>query len=137
LAEIPLVNKDLVLLAGHQRCKILAELKGGDYEIEVRVSNVQLNKEEADEYLVRSNKNNGEWDMDILANDFDISDLIEWGFEAGELGIDLEDEQVEPDDKEENDTAKIVLECDANDKQEVEEFVMMKLKETNFNVRLK
>ena len=35
-----------------------------------------------------ANKAGGEWDFDILANQFEIPDLIEWGFKPQELGID-------------------------------------------------
>ena len=85
LAEIPAINQDNSILAGHMRLKILAELKG-DHEIDVRVPNRPLTKKEAEEYLIRSNKNTGEWDMDALSN-FDVEDLVEWGFEDGELGV--------------------------------------------------
>lgn len=34
-----------------------------------------------------ANKAGGEWDWDILANEWDIDDLLEWGFDASELGI--------------------------------------------------
>ncbi len=30
----------------------------------------------------------GEWDFDILANEFEIDELLEWGFEPFELGLD-------------------------------------------------
>jgi len=35
----------------------------------------------------------GEWDFDVLANEFDVADLLDWGFEAFELGI----EEPEPE----------------------------------------
>jgi ParB-like chromosome segregation protein Spo0J len=82
LAEIPAINTDNTILAGHMRLKILQQLEGGELEIDVRVPNRKLNKKEADEYLVRSNKNTGEWDDDILANAFDTDDLEEWGFDS-------------------------------------------------------
>ena len=88
LAEIPAINTDNTLLAGHQRIKVLAEIKGEDTEIDVRVPNRLLTKEEANEYLIRSNKNTGEWDIDSLANEFDQVDLKDWGFEDADFGID-------------------------------------------------
>jgi len=36
---------------------------------------------------VTANKAGGSWDFDILANEFDVADLLDWGFEAFELGI--------------------------------------------------
>lgn len=57
----------------------------GEEEIEVRTPNRELTEKEFREYNIRSNKNIGSWDMDILANSFDTSDLIEWGFNENEL----------------------------------------------------
>jgi len=93
LAEIPAINQDNAILAGHMRLKILAELKG-DHEIDVRVPNRPLTKKEAEEYLIRSNKNTGEWDMDALGN-FDVEDLVEWGFEENELSFEKNDTKKE------------------------------------------
>lgn len=101
LAEIPAVNKDMTILAGHQRIKILSELYGEEYEIDVRVPDRQLTKKEADEYLIRSNKNTGEWDFDVLADNFEMEDLEDWGFEEEELvGFEDDEEDKERDVKE-------------------------------------
>lgn len=102
LAEIPAINKDNKLLAGHQRLRVLAELKGSDYEIDVRVPNRQLTPKEAEEYLIRSNKNSGEWDWDALANNFEMEELVSWGFDVDEFDIDLGDieEEAEAEVKE-------------------------------------
>jgi hypothetical protein len=62
------------------RIAILIELGRGDELIDVRVPNRQLGKKEADEYLLRSNKNTGEWDIDILGKSFNFDFLKEIGF---------------------------------------------------------
>jgi len=36
---------------------------------------------------IQANKLGGGWDFDVLANEFDVGDLMEWGFETWELGI--------------------------------------------------
>lgn len=94
LAEIPVINLNNDILAGHQRLKILAELWDGDFEIDVRVPNRQLTQKEADEYLIRSNANTGEWNFDELANYFDQEDLTSWGLEIPHLldSLDIKDE---------------------------------------------
>lgn len=92
LVEIPAINIDNVILAGHQRLKIMSELGMGEQEIDVRIPDRLLNESEVQEYNIRSNKNSGEWDMDILANNFEIDDLLEWGFEENEFGISPEKE---------------------------------------------
>lgn len=80
LVEIPVINLDNVLLAGHQRVLIISELENPELEIDVRVPNRQLTEEEAKEYNIRSNRNTGEWDWDLLANHFDMNTLADWGF---------------------------------------------------------
>jgi hypothetical protein len=37
-----------------------------------------------------SNKAGGSWDMDILANSFEVEDLQNWGFEKIELGLNID-----------------------------------------------
>lgn len=87
LVEIPVINTDNTIIAGHQRLKILSMLNRRDEVIDVRVPNRSLTPEEFNEYLIRSNKNTGEWDTDMLANVFDPTDLYNWGFTAKDLGM--------------------------------------------------
>ena len=85
LAEIPAVNLDNSILAGHQRIQILHLLGRGGETIDVRIPNRKLTKAEADEYLIRSNRNTGEWDFDVLNDAFAIEDLVDWGFQEWEI----------------------------------------------------
>jgi len=41
----------------------------------------------ARELNVRLNKNVAEWDFDTLANEFELDDLLDWGFDKGELDL--------------------------------------------------
>lgn len=93
LAEIPAINTNNIIVAGHQRIKILSELYGVEHSIEVRVPNRKLTDKEYQEYNIRSNKNTGSWDFDILANNFEYDDLINWGFKEKELDPDLWNEK--------------------------------------------
>lgn len=78
LAEIPAIDTDNTIIAGHQRTRILAEIEG-DIEIDVRVPNRKLTKKEFEEYNIRSNRNVGSWSNDLLSI-FDKNELQEWGF---------------------------------------------------------
>lgn len=97
LAEIPAINTDNTILAGHMRLKVLQKIEGENFEIDVRVPNRELSKKEADEYLIRSNKNSGEWDDDILANAFDMKDLEDWGFDSFDMGDFGDDDDYQDD----------------------------------------
>ena len=85
LVEIPAITTNNKILAGHQRLKIMAILGRGDEVIDVRVPDRELTEDEEREYLIRSNRNSGEWDWDLLANGFDVAELTDWGFDEGEL----------------------------------------------------
>jgi len=69
LVEIPAINLDNVVLAGHQRLAMLIDLGRGDEFIDVRAPNRQLTKDELDEYNLTSNVGAGTWDYEaVLAN---------------------------------------------------------------------
>ena len=85
--ETIVINLDNTILAGHMRIKALKALGRGKEEIEVRAPNRQLTPKEAEEYLIRSNKNSGEWDWERLANEWEIPDLFNWGFTEDELQV--------------------------------------------------
>lgn len=81
LAEIPVINTDNVIIAGHQRIVVLLELGRGDELIDVRVPNRKLTDAEFKEYNVRSNIQIGEWDAGVLEEIFGDLDLDHLGFD--------------------------------------------------------
>lgn len=86
LVEIPAIDLDNRIIAGHQRVTILLALGRGDEEIDVRVPNRKLTEEEYQEYNLRSNKNTGEWDFEKLANiNAELLKLV--GFSDKDLGL--------------------------------------------------
>jgi len=87
LVEIPAVNRDGTIIAGHQRLKLLSELGRGTELIDVRVPSRQLTEAEVGEYCLRSNVNTGEWDLELLEENFDKNDLINWGFSSEDLSF--------------------------------------------------
>jgi len=79
--EIPAINLDGTLVAGHQRVTMGILLYGPDHEEDVRVPNRMLTPAEVREYNIRSNANHGGWDYSMLADNFDFNELLNWGFE--------------------------------------------------------
>lgn len=80
------INTDGTIIGGHARKKVLESL--GIDTVDVRVPDRALTDGEIKEAVVRLNKNiAGDWDFDILANSFEPSDLMDWGFEKLDLGI--------------------------------------------------
>lgn len=95
-----LINKDLTVIGGHQRLKILKDLKFK--KVDCVVIDVDKNKEKA--LNVALNKISGEWDQELLKSlmqelkveDFDL-ELT--GFDFDELNdlLDIEEKEVEED----------------------------------------
>jgi hypothetical protein len=84
---------------GHQRLNVLAQQYGQDYEVEVRVSSRALTEKEREKLTIYLHKGAaGTFDFDILANEFEVADLLEWGFDEKELqlgGFDLDGDKPE------------------------------------------
>lgn len=96
LVEIPAINTDNQIIAGHQRIRVLQLLGRGQELIDVRVPNRKLTPKEYEEYLLRSNSNTGSWDYELLKN-FEIDLLLDIGFDNTELGL-IWDQQLEIED---------------------------------------
>ena len=85
LVEIPAIDLDGTILAGHQRIRMLQLLGRGKDKIDVRVPNRKLTPEESDRYLIASNAIDGEWDWPALIENFNVSLLVDLGFEEKTL----------------------------------------------------
>lgn len=48
---------------------------------------VEWTEKQCEKANIIANKSGGNWDWDTLANEFEVEDLTEWGFEGFELGI--------------------------------------------------
>jgi len=82
-----IVNKNgNVVIGGHQRLRVCKDLKHTEIDCVV----LDLTKEEERELNIRLNKSGGEFDMDILANEFEIEELKDWGFKEIELGLNID-----------------------------------------------
>jgi len=78
LIDVPFINTDNTLIGGHQRCKILKKM--GHKEIDVKVPSRTLSSEEIEELNITHNLVTGEFDYDVLANNYEVPNLIEYGF---------------------------------------------------------
>jgi hypothetical protein len=78
------VNKDMIVLGGNMRLKACQEI--GLTEVPIIVAE-NLTEEQQREFLIKDNVSGGEWDWDILANEWEVEQLNEWGVDVG--GFDL------------------------------------------------
>lgn len=112
LVEIPAINTDGTVLAGHMRLKIL-ELDGrADEMIDVRVPSRELTPEEVSEYNIRSNKNTGQWDFDILLNNNTKEFLFDIGFKPFDFGIVEDKEETKSKEKRYSMAYEIIFETE-------------------------
>jgi hypothetical protein len=106
LIDRPIVNQDLSIIGGHQRVRILKKMK--TKEVECWMPDRTLSEKEIDRLCIGLNLNQGSWDYDILANQWDVIDLLQYGFtEEQLLGVfDKDGENVEEDKKNNNSKKK-------------------------------
>jgi len=84
LVEIPAIDLDNRIIAGHQRLKVLQLLGHGQEEIDVRIPNRKLTPKEYKGYLLTSNALRADWDYELLRS-FDTELLLGVGFNDEEL----------------------------------------------------
>jgi len=101
LIDKPIVNKDWIIIGGHQRIKVLKKMKAKT--VECWVPDEQLEQEDIDHLCIGLNLNQGTFDWDILANEWEPLDLLKWGFTEEQLLGKMEDVQkIESEDLEED-----------------------------------
>ena len=73
------VSKDMEILGGNMRYRACKE--AGLKEVYI-IKADKLTDKQIEEFIVKDNVGFGEWDWDVLANDWDISELEEWGLDG-------------------------------------------------------
>ena len=93
LVDPIILNKDMTVIGGHQRLIVCKDLNYDKISCVV----LDLSKEQERELNIRLNKSGGEFDMDALANYFDVEELTDWGFKHVELGLNIDKIDEEPE----------------------------------------
>jgi hypothetical protein len=83
------VNDDMVVLGGNMRLKACQEAGLKEVHI-IKADKLTVKKQR--EFIVKDNVGFGEWDWDMLANEWDINELDDWGLD---LPFDTEPEESE------------------------------------------
>jgi len=99
------VNKEMIILWWNMRYKACKE--AGLKEIPVIIAD--LSEEKQKEFLIKDNVSGGEWDMDMLANEWEIKDLNDWGVDIKETITPDEQKELIEDEVPE-DPKKIIVE---------------------------
>jgi hypothetical protein len=89
------VDNEMVVLGGNMRLK--AAIEAGFEEVPV-IKASSLTEEQKQEFIIKDNVAFGDWDWEVLNNDWDIKDIENWGLELN-LGdsdmFDVEDDKPE------------------------------------------
>jgi ParB-like chromosome segregation protein Spo0J len=120
------VNQDMVILGGNMRYKACKE--AGLKEIPIIITDLSEDKQR--EFLIKDNTSGGEWDWDMLANEWDNEQLEEWG-----LDIPTFKDFEEPKEVEHSDIQKWFLNIEFDNEQEIEEWYQ-KLSDENLNCKI-
>jgi len=106
LREI-VVDENFVILGGHQRIYALKDL--GYAEVNVKQV-FGFTEKQKREFIIKDNTASGEWDTDIIANQWDVEELENWGvpnFNFGEIDPDAK----EPASKDDQSKVHICPDC--------------------------
>ena len=85
------VNTDMVVLGGNMRLKAMREAGWKDVPIHV----VDWDEDKQRQFIIKDNVSGGEWDWEMLANEWDTEELQEWGLDLPDFenGKELEAEE--------------------------------------------
>jgi len=84
------VNDDMIVLGGNMRLKAIKELGLTEAPV-IKISD--LTDEQQRQFIIKDNAGFGEWDWNMLANEWDTDELEKWG-----LDLPLMLDSIEPED---------------------------------------
>jgi ParB-like chromosome segregation protein Spo0J len=73
------VNSDMIVLGGNMRLRACKE--AGLKEVPIIMAE-DLTEEQQKEFIIKDNVSGGEWDWNMLANDYEAEDLDKWGLDV-------------------------------------------------------
>jgi len=81
------VNNDMVVLGGNMRLKACKE--AGLKEVHIIKADA-LTEEQQREFIIKDNVGFGEWDWDLIANEWDAEQVAEWGLDVWQQPVDVD-----------------------------------------------
>jgi hypothetical protein len=85
------VNDEMVVLGGNMRLKACKEAGLNEVAI-IKASN--LSEEQQAEFIIKDNVGFGEWDWDMLANEYEEDNLINWGLDIPNTQSGIEEGEI-------------------------------------------
>jgi hypothetical protein len=81
------VNKDMIILGGNMRFKACKE--AGLKEVPIIITDLSQDKQR--EFLIKDNTSGGDWDWEIIANEWNSEQLEAWGLDLVGFDANVED----------------------------------------------
>lgn len=81
------VNDDMVVLGGNMRLRAVQEV--GLKEVPI-IKASDLTEEQQKEFIIKDNVGFGEWDWDVLANEWEAELLTEWGLDVWQQPVEVD-----------------------------------------------
>ena len=107
------VNNDGVVLGGNMRLKACKE--AGLKEVPV-IKASELTEEQQKEFIIKDNVGFGQWDWDLISNEWNVDELNNWGLDVVNFDNDIDlDAFFEESSEEKNNSFKITLEYSEED----------------------
>jgi hypothetical protein len=106
------VDENMIVLGGNMRLK--ACIEAGLKEVWIEVAN--LTEQQKKEFTIKDNVGFGEWEWDMLANEWDSVQLAEWGLDVWQNEDDIEDIEEVIDF---NESVNFIIKC--NDLKQLQE----------------
>lgn len=123
------VNEDMIVLGGNMRLKACKE--AGLKEVHI-IKASELTEEQQKEFIIKDNVGFGEWDWDMLANEWDEEEIVEWGLDLP-FDSNIEDLGEAEEEQEENqqNLFNLTISCNSEEEQNA---TYVRLIELGFNV---
>lgn len=83
IIDKPIITKDNHIIGGHQRVTTLKKMKVK--EVECWVCDEELTEEDIEEIMIGMNLHQGSFNYDILANEWNIEKLFDYGFTTEQI----------------------------------------------------
>lgn len=88
------VNTDMVVLGGNMRLKAMREAGWKDVPIHI----VDWDEDKQRQFIIKDNVSGGEWDWEMLANQWDELELQEWGLDVWKAPAEVDYSILDEDD---------------------------------------